>query len=397
MTVTTPTIRRAGRRGLFWIAGGAFVIVVAIITMLFTGAAGRGGTPLSADNPGPAGSKAIAAVLRGQGVTVTATESLQATRAAADAPEDTTLFLFDAEGRLDDEQLRAAADLADRVVLMTPNFDALQVLAPSVAQAGSLEGSALKADCDLAAVTRAGTVSRGGSSYRLKEDAAGAPAVSAAATASCRWSSSPTVTGNSPSSAPPTRSPTSTWPSTATLRSPSACSVRPTPWSGTCRPWPTSPAARRASATDAAVGHAGHGAAVLRRHRRSVLAGTAPGSAHRRESAGRRALERDDGGQGPVVPAGLREAAGAGCAADRDIGRLAAACALPRTAGVDEVAAAVAEIPAPTACDPGALGGRSSGDRPGVDPALGRPAGAGTPGRGRGATVLRTIPRRMKT
>ena len=174
MTVTTPTVRQASRRGLFWILGGAFLAVVAIVTMILTGASGPGGTPLSAENAGPAGSKAIAAVLRGQGVTVIATDSLRATRDAVGSAGDTTLFLYDAEGRLDENQLKSAAALADRVVLMTPNFDALQALAPAVALAGAVDDGALRADCDLPAVTRAGAVSGGGSGYRGKKEATGA-------------------------------------------------------------------------------------------------------------------------------------------------------------------------------------------------------------------------------
>ena len=172
MTVTTPTVRRATKRSLFWILGAVFVVLIAVLTMVITGASGPGGSPLSATNAGPAGSMAIAEVLRHQGVTVTVTDSLAATRDAVTGPADTTVFIFDDGGYLDAQVLTEAVGLAQHVVLMTPSFDALQALAPGIAQAGTVGATALKSDCDLAAVTRAGTVSGGGSGYRVIADAA---------------------------------------------------------------------------------------------------------------------------------------------------------------------------------------------------------------------------------
>jgi hypothetical protein len=167
MTITTPTVRGATRRWAFWIVAAVIMLMIAVGTVLFTGASGIAGDPLSATNAAPAGSKALAEVLRQQGVTVTATSSLAATEAAITDPADTTLFLFDPNGRLDPQQYDRVKDLAAGTVLMSPGFQALAALAPGVAQAGTVPDAPLTADCAVPAVTRAESVSGGGSGYRI--------------------------------------------------------------------------------------------------------------------------------------------------------------------------------------------------------------------------------------
>ena len=170
-TIQTPTVRQAGRRSRFWIGAGIGAVVIAVVTMIATGAGGPGGPPLSATNAGPSGSKAIAEVLRAHGVTVTASSSLEATRRAVGNAQDTTIVVVDDGGYLDGEQLKELSDLAHHVVLMTPSFDQLADAVPEVAQAGSVTG-ALMADCPLAAVGNAGEVTGDGSGYRLIDDSA---------------------------------------------------------------------------------------------------------------------------------------------------------------------------------------------------------------------------------
>jgi hypothetical protein len=167
MTITTPTVRGATRRWAFWIVAAVIMLMIAVGTVLFTGASGIAGDPLSATNAAPAGSKALAEVLRQQGVTVTATSSLAGTEAAITDPGDTTLFLFDPNGRLDPQQYDRVKDLAAGTVLMSPGFQALAALAPGVAQAGTIPDAPLTADCAVPAVTRAESVSGGGSGYRI--------------------------------------------------------------------------------------------------------------------------------------------------------------------------------------------------------------------------------------
>jgi hypothetical protein len=167
MTITTPTVRGATRRWAFWIVAAVIMLMIAAGTVLFTGASGIAGDRLSATNAAPAGSKALAEVLRQQGVTVTATSSLAATEVAITDPADTTLFLFDPNGRLDPQQYDRVKDLAAGTVLMSPGFQALAALAPGVAQAGTVPDAPLTADCAVPAVTRAESVSGGGSGYRI--------------------------------------------------------------------------------------------------------------------------------------------------------------------------------------------------------------------------------------
>lgn len=168
-TVTTPTIRQAGRRSRFWIVAGVGAVVLAVATMVATGAGGTGGTPLSALNAGPSGSKAIAEVLRAHGVTVTASDNLEATRRAAGSVQDTTILVVDDGGHLSGEQVRELSGIAGSVILMTPSFDQLADAVPEVAQAGNVTGE-LAADCPLTAVENAGEVTGDGSGYRLIDD-----------------------------------------------------------------------------------------------------------------------------------------------------------------------------------------------------------------------------------
>ncbi|HUG49666.1 MAG TPA: DUF4350 domain-containing protein [Terrimesophilobacter sp.] len=167
MTITTPTVRGATRRWAFWIVAAVILLLIAGGTVLFTGATGIAGDPLSATNAAPAGSKALVEVLRQQGVTVTATDSLAATEKAITDPEDTTLFLFDPNDRLDPQRYTRVKDLAASSVLMSPGFQALAALTPGVAQAGTVPDAPLTADCAVRAVTRAESVSGGGSGYRI--------------------------------------------------------------------------------------------------------------------------------------------------------------------------------------------------------------------------------------
>lgn len=167
----TPTVRVAARKSLFWVAAVTVALVIVLIGVLASGSAANIDR-LAADNPGPAGAQALVEVLRQQGVEVTVTNSLAASRRAIDDPATTTVFFWDRDVLLDDDQSAAAARLADTVVLLSPGFATLEAVAPQVAQAGFTEGAAT-AECDVFAATQAGTVETDGSGFRiLDEDAA---------------------------------------------------------------------------------------------------------------------------------------------------------------------------------------------------------------------------------
>ncbi len=170
---TTPTIRQASRRWRFWAIIALLVFVALIVSMVVTGGGSPKGEPLSATSAGPAGSKAIAEVLRQRGVDVTAARSIAEVEAATSNRSETTLFVVDDNGVLAKSQWRDLLTLADRVVVMTPSFDQLDAVAPDVALAGAVDKE-LTADCDLPAVRNATTVSGTGSGYRLVTPSDGA-------------------------------------------------------------------------------------------------------------------------------------------------------------------------------------------------------------------------------
>lgn len=163
---STPTFRRAGRRSLFWILAAVAVLLVIVVVFALAGS-GVAGTPHSASNPSPAGSKAIAQVLDDQGVEVTDARSYRSAKDALGNSRTATLFLYDPDGHLGSRQLTGLADLAKDVVILTPGFRQLDDLAPSVAQAGIVTKKVLTSDCSLAAVANAGTVTGTGRGFRL--------------------------------------------------------------------------------------------------------------------------------------------------------------------------------------------------------------------------------------
>jgi hypothetical protein len=160
-TVVTPTLRRSAHRSLFWILGSAFVIVVAVVGLALTGGANSGGVALSPTNAAPQGSKAIAEVLRQQGVEVATPATFRAAMTALAGP-GTTLFLYDPNGFLDETQLKRLTDSPRQVVLLAPTFAQLKTLAPDVGNAGVSTKAALAGDCSLPAVQNAGSVTGGG-------------------------------------------------------------------------------------------------------------------------------------------------------------------------------------------------------------------------------------------
>ena len=134
---SSPTVRAWLRRGAFWFGAAAFALVVVVIAALINGVTGAPGGALDADNPAPRGGMAIVEVLEQRGVDVLPVDTLAEAADAAAGPGETTLLLNDRDAVLTDEQLRRAGALADRVVLASPGFTVLQVLAPGVLLAGS--------------------------------------------------------------------------------------------------------------------------------------------------------------------------------------------------------------------------------------------------------------------
>jgi len=156
--VETPTLRRTARRAAPWIVLAALVVIV-VVALLVVSLGGRTSRDvLAADNPGPEGARALVQVLRQHGVDVRATSSLAATDRAVHDPTDTTVVVFDPDELLSPDQHDRLRGMTDDLVLVAPAFATLGDLAPGVAVAGRTTAT-LSADCDVAAVRKAGTVS----------------------------------------------------------------------------------------------------------------------------------------------------------------------------------------------------------------------------------------------
>jgi len=167
--VITPSARRVLLRALFWVGAVLFILLIGVATLASIGGTG-GGAALGLSNAAPDGAKAVAEVLKQQGVDVIEASSLDQVERNIDDPSTTTLVIHDALAILDRDQLIGVGTLADRVILVDPGFIQLRALAPEVAQAGYVGPDAIAADCAVDAVDRAESVSGGGSGFRLVDD-----------------------------------------------------------------------------------------------------------------------------------------------------------------------------------------------------------------------------------
>jgi len=173
----TPRLRTSLRRRLFWIVVVVAAVVFALITVLLTGSGSADADRYSIGNAGPAGSMAVAEVLRQQGVDVVEAHSLDEAQAAVDDAADAggaTVLFDDVYGYLDDEKLDAVAGLGDTLVLLEPGGLELDAIAPGIATAGAPEDvDTVTAGCALPAAERAGTITRPTTTYRLLDGDSG--------------------------------------------------------------------------------------------------------------------------------------------------------------------------------------------------------------------------------
>lgn len=155
--VAAPPART--RRVWAWVAiavvllvvGGAGAAVTASLQWSQRGA-------LDPDSPGPAGTRALAQVLRSQGVEVTVVRDRPAAEAAL-APGDT--LVLGSTAFLSDDALRAVTADAGRVVLLDPGSRDLRVLLGGAEPAGVAAEGAVAPDCADPDAARAGPVSPG--------------------------------------------------------------------------------------------------------------------------------------------------------------------------------------------------------------------------------------------
>ncbi|MDI2099446.1 DUF4350 domain-containing protein [Ruicaihuangia caeni] len=176
MTVLTPAARTVARRTVFWVAAATFVVLIGLLMMAMAGSSAES-ERLAPSSAAPAGARAVTEVLRDNGIEVVEAESLAEVRDTLDGSRSggSTLLVHDVRGILEGDRLQELAQLGDRLVLLEPDFAALDALAPALALAGSVEGP-LDAECSLRAALNAGTVTGDGQGYRVIDADANATA-----------------------------------------------------------------------------------------------------------------------------------------------------------------------------------------------------------------------------
>jgi hypothetical protein len=161
--VRTRLVRR-WTRARWIVAVGAAVLVSGLVIAIatFTGTV----TPLDPESTGQAGSRALAQILRAQGVDVV--KVTRSTELARRVDGGSTLVVVN-PALLGPEQLERVADAgAGEVVLVTPNANTLGVLAPDTEVAGIEETRVLGpgGDCRDPGAAVAGEVAAGSHLYR---------------------------------------------------------------------------------------------------------------------------------------------------------------------------------------------------------------------------------------
>jgi Domain of unknown function (DUF4350) len=154
---------RSARRPLL-LVGVLIAIIVVLVLIIGTRTSG----PFSPDSTEPAGAQALAVLLENHHVDVTGTEQL----ADATAPEPGSTLLVAPGGSIG----RAGWEAIDRagwehVILVRPPGQALDVLAPGVALAGSISLDSRPADCDLDPAVKSGTATVAGMTYSAPAEA----------------------------------------------------------------------------------------------------------------------------------------------------------------------------------------------------------------------------------
>lgn len=177
----TPRMRTTLRRRLFWIVVVVAALVTAVVTIGLGSSATTDANRYSIENAAPAGSRAVAEVLRQQGVDVVAAGSLDETREAVDSADGgVTVLLSDPYAYLDADRLadvEAFARDGARLVLVEPDSRQLRALTDGIANAGAPASSdSVAAGCALPAAERAGTITAPIAVYR---DLGGATGTSA--------------------------------------------------------------------------------------------------------------------------------------------------------------------------------------------------------------------------
>ena len=178
-TAAGPTARTTFRQARGPVAAVLALVLAGILLAVVSagGAAGR----LDPDSYTPSGSRALAEVLRDQGVAVTRLDTVEAV--VAGDRRDRTVVIGVPEA-LAPGELQQLAELDSRLVVVAPGDDQLADLGLPVEVAGDVAVDRRQPACDLDEAVRAGEVDLGGLTYRpdAGTQAAGCYAASGAAT-----------------------------------------------------------------------------------------------------------------------------------------------------------------------------------------------------------------------
>lgn len=135
----TPTLRQRLRAARGWIVTAAIVLVIGVMTLLFTRPpAGEEPKQFGPENPGPDGTRAVVEVLKQQGINVTTTASVTETTQAVTDPASTTILVSDQNGHPSQERLRELSALGvAHIVLLAPGYSHLTALGGGIEMAKS--------------------------------------------------------------------------------------------------------------------------------------------------------------------------------------------------------------------------------------------------------------------
>ncbi|MEV4687666.1 DUF4350 domain-containing protein [Microbacterium sp. LWH3-1.2] len=159
-TSTPDAAPRRGRRIATWVAIGLALLVIGGIGGAVSAAnQWTQRDALDPDSTGPAGTRALAEILRDHGVEVRVMrDRASATEALRTGPA--TLVLPDAPALSDDALADLAAGATD-IVLVEPRARTLDLLLAGSAPAGVAPDTAIEPDCDIEDAIRAGAVAPG--------------------------------------------------------------------------------------------------------------------------------------------------------------------------------------------------------------------------------------------
>lgn len=152
-STAAPPAPGRSRRVLGWVLVAGLLIGIGLLSMRFLVVSPDLSGSLNPSNPGPSGAKALAELVRDQGVDVEVTRSRLAAADSVDA--DTTLVLTD-PFTLTDDAAETLIDSADHVVLLTSSSRMLRLL--ELGEDAPGESGTVRAECDIPEFARIGQI-----------------------------------------------------------------------------------------------------------------------------------------------------------------------------------------------------------------------------------------------